>query len=117
MEHDSFLQRAYDYGKARHPDAPIEHHEAFANSVSYAMTGMSGGFGGPSMREHYASRMIIQEFGVRSGRCTFEQAVNLLDKYCYGSLTKDIAWMITTECCFDNAPGEEALAYSLISRP
>ena len=117
MEHDSYLMMAYEYGKEHHPEAPQEHHCAFANSVAYAMTGMSGGAGGPSMREHFASRLIIKEVGTGSNRCTFEQAVKLLDECCYGTLTKDIARMITVEHCFGNAPGEEMLAFDLISRP
>ena len=66
--YDSILERAFEYGKSQHPDAPAEHHAAFANSVAYAMTGASGGYGGPSMREHLASRLVISKFGAGANR-------------------------------------------------
>ena len=28
--YDSILERAFEYGKSQHPDAPAEHHAAFA---------------------------------------------------------------------------------------
>ncbi|MCP4523058.1 MAG: hypothetical protein GY828_02455, partial [Candidatus Gracilibacteria bacterium] len=34
-----------------------KHHFAFANVVGYLVTGYSGGYGGPYIREHYAVRL------------------------------------------------------------
>ena len=113
--YDSILKRAYEYGKNQHPDAPAEHHAAFANSVAYAMTGASGGYGGPSMREHLASRLVISKFGAGANRCTFEQATELLDDCCYGKLTLQHALMLDDEHCFDDAPGEIDIAHELLA--
>lgn len=55
MEYDLILKEAYEHGLRLHPDAPKEHHSAFANSVAYAIAAVYGGYGGPSMREHLAS--------------------------------------------------------------
>jgi hypothetical protein len=47
-----FLTKAMDWAKSNRPDSSIQHKCAFANSVQYLCTGASGGFGGPSLREH-----------------------------------------------------------------
>ena len=112
---DLILEAALEYGKSRHPDAPIEHHAAFANAISFAVTNMSGGYGGPSMREHLASRLIISKFGAGANRCTFEQATELLDDCCYGKLTLQHAHMLIDEYCFGDAPGEIEAAFGLLA--
>ena len=45
--YSEILKKAYELGKATHPDAPNQHHAAFANSVACFVTGASGGYGGP----------------------------------------------------------------------
>lgn len=112
--YDSILERAFEHGKSQHPDAPAEHHAAFANSVAYAMTGASGGYGGPSMREQLAGRLVVREFGTSANRCTFEQATELLDECCYGELTLQHALMLE-EHCFGDAPGEVEEAKKLLA--
>ena len=112
---DLFFEEAFKHGKSQHPDAPTEHHAAFANSVACAMTGASGGCGGPSMREHLASRWILSEFGAGPNRCTFKQATELLDDCCYGELTLQHARMLEEEHCFDDAPGEVDIALKLLA--
>lgn len=114
-DYNSILQEAWRIGKERHPDAPAEHNAAFANSVAYAVTGASGGYGGPSMREHWASRVAISRFG-GSGRCSFEEAVAALDECCYGPLTLEHALMLRCECCFDDASGEVEAAHQLLAK-
>ena len=79
------------------------------------MTGASGGYGGPSIREHLASRLTIGKFGSGVGRCTFEQATELLDECCYRQLTLQYALMLRDEHCFDDAPGEVEIAHGLLA--
>lgn len=113
-DYNAILEKAMVLGKERHPDAPAEHHAAFANSVAYAVTRMRGGYGGPSMREHWASRVVASSFGGQS--CSFEQAADLLDECCYGPLTMQQALMLEVENCFDDAPGEQEAARKLLAK-
>lgn len=52
------LEAAMRWGKEHYPDAHPSRHAAFANSVAYAAYRMSGGYGGPSIREHAASKAL-----------------------------------------------------------
>lgn len=52
------MQAARQWGEQNYPNASTLKHAAFANSVAYAAYRMSGGFGGPSIREHAASKAI-----------------------------------------------------------
>jgi hypothetical protein len=110
---DVILNRALALGQTRHPEVPQAHHAAFANSVTYAVTGASGGFGGPSMREHWASRLAHR--AGRPGELSFDRAVEIVEQACYGPLTIDIARMLDEEHCFDDAPGERELARQLLA--
>lgn len=112
---DVTLKRAMEYGKKKHPNAPVEHHAAFANSVAYAMTGMSGGYGGPSMREHWASRIIVSSFGAGFDRCTFEQAIEAVEECCFGELTYEIALMSQCEHCIDDCEADLVRAKELLA--
>ena len=113
-DYSAILERALVLGKERHPDAPSQHHAAFANSVAYAVTRMSGGYGGPSMREHWASRIVASSCGRQS--CSFEQAVELLEENSYGPLTTEHALMLELEYCFDDAPGEQEAAKKMLAQ-
>lgn len=113
MEYDLILKEAYEHGLRLHPDAPKEHHSAFVNSVAYAITAVYGGYGGPSMREHLASQLIIHKFGTGEGRCDFNQATELLDKCCYGELTRAHAHVFLNEECIGDAPGEPERAIEI----
>lgn len=114
-EYDAVLDRARRLGEERHPGAPAAHHAAFANSVAYAVTGWSGGYGGPSMREHWCSRLVAPHRGLEG--LTFDRAVEICEQACYGPLTRDIARMLAEEegRCFDDAPGEQEEAERLLS--
>lgn len=113
--YDSILKEAYEYGERRHPGAPSAHHAAFANSVAYALTGASGGYGGPSMREHLAIRLITDGFGSGAGCRTFEQVAELIDECCYGPLTRQHAMMLRCCHCFGDPPGEVETAHGLLA--
>jgi hypothetical protein len=106
------LTRAYTLGQERHPAAPAAHHAAFANSVAEAVTGWSGGYGGPSMREHWASRLLGR--AGTPGTIPFDLAVSTVEEACYGPITLEIARMLTFEACFDDADGEQEEAERLL---
>ena len=105
-EYDLILKKSFSYGEEHHPDAPVQHHTGFANSVAYAVTGLTGGYGGPTMREHLASQLVISKYGLGNGRCTFEEAVELLEECCYGKITMAHASILECEYCYGDAPGE-----------
>lgn len=100
--------------KKKYPDAHAANHAAFANSVAYAVTGASGGYGGPSMREHWASRIVNANGGKGGGNYDLEEACELLKENAYGPLTIGHARMLSMEHCFDDAPGEVEEAQKLL---
>ncbi len=113
MDNTDILTRAYALGRERHPTAPAAHHAAFANSVAYAVEGWSGGYGGPSLREHWAARLLAQ--AGRPGSIPFDLAVTTVEAACYGPLTIEIARMLSVEQCFDDHDGEQEEAQRLLS--
>ena len=100
--YSEILKKAYELGKASHPDAPNQHHTAFANSVACFVTGASGGYGGPSVREHASERMGSCERPM--GDWTFEDAAKFCDTPCYGELTELHHALFRQESCFDDSP-------------
>ena len=99
------LERALKIARERRPDAAPQRHAAFANSVAYLLTGTSGGYGGPSVREHAASH----QFGGQ--RLDFDQAVKKLiadDGPIFGPLTELHRQLWTDENCFDDDPADIA---------
>ena len=104
-EKDDVLERALAIANKRQPDASQQHKAAFANAVQYAVTGWSGGYGGPSVREHAAARVCPPKM-------TFDAAVETLiaaDGVIFGPLTElhMICW--ASEHCFDDDPADVAL--------
>lgn len=122
------LQDAVAWAQANYPDAPLQHRAAFANSVAYLVTGFSGGFGGPSIREHLVSWSMAGETGEVSaveiagqamtaiipdgslpspGYWDFESATAWCENFCFGPIEdyRDRALQIMErEHCFDDAP-------------
>lgn len=100
------LQEARAWGERAYPQASDYRHAAFANSVQYAMTGASGGYGGPSLREHAVTKAVID-----SGRMftDFDEACQFVAPIVYGPLT-DLhrqIWDAQRSICFDNDPEDE----------
>lgn len=67
------LPQAMAWAKAHYPAAGNHRHAAFANSVAYLVTGFSGGYGGPSAREHAVSLALtgdgtVQQIQTNLGR-------------------------------------------------
>ena len=100
--YSGILKKAYELGKKKHPGAPSQHHTAFANSVACFVTGASGGYGGPSVREHTAERMGGAT--KQMGEWTFEEAATFCDSICYGEITETHwrIWRENSSFCFDD---------------
>lgn len=128
MDYSEILEKALAEGKQRHPSAPMQQHAAFANGVAYLMTGASGGYGGPSCREHAVTRVALLKGGGRMtsfkglpaivpgedstmpGQWTWEDAIALADPVCYGPIEQVHFACYREEHCFDDAPEDiEAL--------
>ena len=110
-KHDEMLERAMKLGKEQHPDAPKQHHVAFANSVAALVTKLSGGYGGPSMREHWAIRAA---YSSSVKKFDFDSATKAVEEACYGPLTINHALMLEEEACFDDPPEEIRQAQKMI---
>lgn len=100
--YSGILKKAYEFGKEMHPEAPNQYHCAFANSVACFCTGASGGYGGPSVREHTTERMGSRV--KRMGEWEFEEAIAFCDAPCYGELTELHHALFRQESCFHDAP-------------
>ncbi|WP_242895244.1 hypothetical protein [Actinomadura litoris] len=98
---DADLDVALALAQERHPDAAAEQWAAFANSVAYAVHGISGGFGGPSTREHVACAPYV---GRRVGFAEATQALLDPDGPIFGPITDAHRAALRSEFCFDDAP-------------
>lgn len=101
----NILNQARRRVELEYPEESEQHKAAFANSVYYFVTGWSGGYGGPSVREHAAGRYAL---GVRY---LYEDAVQfLLDPYgpIFGPITElhEDCWR--EEYCFNDDPADVA---------
>ena len=99
-EHGKILERALQIAQERQPQASPQKHAAFANSVATAVTGWSGGYGGPSVREHAAARMCPHP-------SEFDKAVEILianNGPIFGPLADLHSMCWEDEECFDDDP-------------
>ena len=89
------------------PESSPQRKAAFANCVAYLTTGVSGGYGGPSIREHAVGVLYA------GSSMLFREAVKLCmsDKGpIFGPLTDlhlDI-WYEESDICFDDDPQDSA---------
>jgi len=107
-QYDQLLQQARALIEERKPDASAHRKAAFANSVASVVTGVSGGFGGPSVREHIADQLL----GRRG--LSFDQAVEELlkeDGLIFGPLRQEHFdfWSEQGDICFDDDPMDLAV--------
>lgn len=128
MNYETVLEKALTEGKQRHPKAVAQHHAAFANSVAYLVTGASGGYGGPSCREHAVSHSALLQGGgqqttvkgmnafipgldtIMPGQWKYEAACDFAEPLCFGELQDIHFACYRSENCFDDAPSDvEAL--------
>jgi hypothetical protein len=122
------LKNAIEWSRSHYPDASLQHRSAFANSVAYLVTGSSGGYCGPSMREHLCSwslagpNGLVEAVSIQGeamtalypdgslhgpGDWTFERAVIHCAPYCFESADKYRSQLIQIqerEHCFDDDP-------------
>ncbi|MFG1858942.1 hypothetical protein ACGFJT_44405 [Actinomadura geliboluensis] len=107
--HSSTLHKALELARKKYPNVAPELHTAFANTVAFAVTGVDGGFGPASCREHLASRKYILN------QVTYEQATReMLDPEgpIFGPLTEAHREVFESESCHNDAPADrEALGY------
>ena len=126
MELEQVLRKAINYAIAHHPDSSQQHRAAFANSVGYFVTGWSGGYGGPSIREHLCSHALVGDgenllrntrFGKitisfpdgrlpRAGEWEFDRAIAFCEPICFGQLSRHAIKIVVTEHCFDDDPSD-----------
>lgn len=99
-------------GQARHPDATARHNATFANVANYGLTGWSGGYGGPSMREHWGSCLITREG--EPGAIPFARVMEIAEQAAYGPFSVEMARMLAYEQCFDDPDGEQEQALLLL---
>jgi hypothetical protein len=107
-EYDSLLERAHALARERFPEASAQKWAAFANTVAGLLTGVSGGYGGPSVREHVAGQML------ESKHQAFEELTEELlspDSLIFGPLREEHLdfWSEQSEICFDDDPDDVAL--------
>lgn len=120
----SVLQNAMDWALLNRSDSSSQHRAAFANSVAYLVTGESGGYGGPSIREHLCSHALAGDGEVvqtilgnkhvsliipdgripHSGQWEFEKAIAFCDPICFGILSRLSLKIVVVEYCFDDDP-------------
>lgn len=103
-EYKNVLEKAKQFIDERMPATSAQKRAAFANSVAYLVTGLSGGYGGPSVREHAASH----KYGL-GGRLTYDEAVAWLSDpkdVIFGPLTDVHRGCWAHEYCFDDDPDD-----------
>jgi hypothetical protein len=120
------LEKAMQWASTNKPNSSLQNKSAFANSVQYLVTGYSGGFGGPSIREHLVSwsLAVINSRNDTSLRLTmqypdgtiptpggwdYEKAIVFCEPFCFDDITNfPLALQILkAEHCFDNDPDDE----------
>lgn len=105
------LEAAKRWGEEHYPNAHPYRHAAFANSVAYASYRLSGGYGGPSIREHAASK-AINDSGIDWQDKSEQETYEFLAPIIFGPLT-DLHRKIWDDTqmraiCHDNDPADVA---------
>lgn len=125
---EDILVTAMNWGKTNYPNASTAHHCAFANSVAYLVTGASGGYGGPSLREHAVSWSLAGDGDINTegitliypdariphpGTWEFEKACEYCAPICFGVLPAICKRISQNEHYFDDDPADLALLESM----
>jgi hypothetical protein len=120
------LKLALKWAKLNYPDSNNYRYSAFANSVNYLVTGWSGGYGGPSVREHLCSWSLVGDGDIdmvdtdsgsftvlypdgrlpRAGDWNFDNAIQFCKNICFGILPRLALKVVVQECCFDDDPND-----------
>lgn len=114
-QRDEILKKAVELAQEKYPQASPQKHSAFANSVAYFVTGWSGGYGGPSVREHAAARVKLQRIS-----WSFVEAVEELireEGVIFGPFTDLHRQCAMQEHCFDDDPEDIVKIPALQKKP
>jgi hypothetical protein len=104
--YNAVLEQAREHAEREHPEASAQHRAAFANSVAYLVTGWSGGYGGPSVREHAVSHAAA---GIKpAGEWGMDEACRFAEPLVFGELTALHRQVAAVEHCFDDDPADVA---------
>lgn len=97
--YDEVLRNALRVADEAHPDSHPYRRAAFANAVAAMLTGVSGGYGGPSVRENAVRRL---------GQSTqdFDEACKLAEPIVFGPLTDLHRECWQQEYCFQDDPAD-----------
>jgi len=106
MDYSEILENLLEYGQKKYPNAHSSRHAAFANSVAYLVTGMSGGYGGPSIREHSVTWLAIADKKRMAGEWLINEATAFAEPICYGELSAIASRIYQNESCFDDDPAD-----------
>ena len=138
---EEILNLALKWGRDNYPNAhmtrhaafarrSLRHASAFANSVTYLVTeaspvghgtcATSGGYGGPSLREHAVSWSLAKDGATdtrsgitviypdgripRPGQWSYEKALAFCEPICYGNLPAICKRIAESEYHFDDDP-------------
>jgi hypothetical protein len=117
---ENYLEDALSWAKTNKPNASLHHKSAFANSVAYLVTGASGGYGGPSLREHLCSWSLSGLNGRNegiiqfpdgtlppAGNWGFEEAIKFCEALCFEPAAihrEKLLQIMEVEHCFDDDP-------------
>lgn len=98
---------AAHWGKEHYPNASEQQHNAFTNSVVYALFAMTGPCGGPSLREHVASALLNGAL-IDWREAPRERVYTFLASPCYGALTEEHLrfWLKFRDICHDDDPDD-----------
>lgn len=105
------LECAMARARERYPQASPELRAAYANSVAYAVTGLSGGYGGPSAREYAANQASRDYLAVTGRRMSFAEAAEEFarpDGLIFGPLTDAHHWHWRNLPCSGDDPADAA---------
>lgn len=100
-------ERALAWAQEHYPDASANHQAAFANSVVYARLRLSSPYGGPSVREHVANRLLNDSL-VDWSKTPLEEIYLFLVSPIFGALTEDHLrfWLRFPDLCHEDDPDD-----------
>jgi len=124
VELSQVLEEALVWAKKNKPKSSVYHQAALANSVGYLVSRWSGGYGGPSIREHLCSHALVGDgenilaesnLGTitlscpdgrlpRAGEWEFDAAVQFCKPICFETLSRYALKIVRMEHCFDDDP-------------
>jgi hypothetical protein len=110
MRGREIAKEALDYAKEHYPDASPYNRSAFANSVVYALTGFTGPYGGPSVREHVANLMLGTAYKKEDwANVPIEHLYSFVATWTLGPLLPEHIkfWRTSKSICHDTDPAEE----------